>query len=369
MRLAILLAVLSVACEGPVGPTGPAGPQGPQGAQGPAGQDGATGPEGPQGPEGPTGPEGPQGPAGQDGQDGATGPQGETLNWADVLAEYRIEEATYVLGVDYTDPRDGVRYFDMFCTGFAAYYTGTVWTNAHCVDAALELSDDLVGIPGVDPRFFIVQAGTRLGGLDDAHYEILLDRHWKHPDYDGTPGSEDIGLLDIRGELPVLMNLLPRRFADAITVGQPVGTLGFPGELRATGGAHEGRVTATFKDGTVSALRLIDAGEDPHVEVQYNFDTTGGTSGSAVFDHDGWIVAVNHASTLARITDTAGDTLRVRQGSLSHGIRVDAVWDFLDVLEAGGQAPPEGHAPRQPSYPHDTYQPFPRDWNGKTIRP
>ena len=45
------------------------------------------------------------------GPGGPIGPQGEPLVWADVLEEHRVEEATYVLGVSYTSPRDGGQVF------------------------------------------------------------------------------------------------------------------------------------------------------------------------------------------------------------------------------------------------------------------
>ena len=321
----VLVALLIVACVGETGPTGP------QGSRGTAGLDGRDG---------------------QDGRPGPAGPAGEPLNWADVLEEHRVNEATYVLLYTYTH-RDGKRYYDMFCTGFAAYYTSVVWTNAHCVDAALERAREL---RGADPHFFIVRAETPIGG--DQTYAIDLDQYWKHPDYDNTTRSEDVGLLDIDGVLPTLLNLLPRRFTDNLSVGQPIGTLGFPGELNATGGA--GRMTTpTFKNGVVSALRLIDSGEGPHVEIQYNFDTSGGTSGSPVFDHDGWLVAVNHAT--------------IANGkALNFGIHIDAVWDYIDILEAGRTVTAQmilDDAPVLRTYPHDTYRPFPENWNGETITP
>ena len=137
----VLVALLIVACVGETGPTGP------QGSRGTAGLDGRDG---------------------QDGRPGPAGPAGEPLNWADVLEEHRVNEATYVLLYTYTH-RDGKRYYDMFCTGFAAYYTGVVWTNAHCVDAALERAREL---RGADPHFFIVRAETPIGG--DQTYAIDL---------------------------------------------------------------------------------------------------------------------------------------------------------------------------------------------------
>ena len=347
--LALATVLLIAGCTGEVGPIGPQGTTGAQGSQGVPGRDGSQGPEGPEGPPG---------------SDGPQGPQGETISWTDVIGEARLDEASYAIGFAYTDPRDDDRYYASFCTGFAAYYTRAIWTNAHCVDGLAEL---LVTFADSDPEPMVFRSGTVLGGSES--YTIVGDG-WKHPDYDGTTRSEDVGLLDIAGEVPVVMDLLPREMFDELSVGQPIGTLGYPGELKATGDDARNHAIPTFKDGVLSALRLIDSGESSHVEVQHNFDTSGGTSGSAIFDHDGWVVAVHHAGIAAKVVDIDGDTTRIGLGSLSFGIRADEVWDFIDHLEEGpatAAARLSGPISRRP-YPHAEYQPFPENWNGETIQ-
>ena len=119
----------------------------------------------------------------------------------------------------------------------------------------------------------------------------------------------------------------------------------------------------------LSALRLIDGGEASHVEVQYNTDTTGGTSGSAVFDHNGWVIALNYAEMRKDIPIAGGDTISIGVGSLNLGIRVDEAWDLIDHLESARAQAPRMNADSRRAYPSATYRPFPENWNGEVIVP
>lgn len=148
-------------------------------------------------------------------------------------------------------------------------------------------------------------------------------------------------------------------------------TLGFPGELQFTGRDASNTVKATFKDGTISALRMRGSGDAEYVQVQYNFNATGGTSGSPVFDQNGWVIAVNFSGIETKVTDTDGDPVRIGLGSLDFGMRVDALWDFIECCTTPAAMPiRDGGRPlHQYTYPFTEYQPFPENWNGETIRP
>ena len=89
-----------------------------------------------------------------------------------------------------------------------------------------------------------------------------------------------------------------------------------------------------------------------HTQLQYDFDTTPGTSGSPVFDHHGWVIAIHHAGFAT--------------GSLNFGVRVDEVWDLIDCCTAPLASPV---APSAPLAPAGEYRSFPENWNGETIVP
>ena len=280
---------------------------------------------------------------------------GAPLNWANVVNESDIVNAVYVIGYRYSD--DTTTWYGMVGTGFAAYYSNAIWTNAHVVEG---LRDRLTELSFRDPEPVAVRAGTRLGR--SGTYQIT-GNGWTHPEYvsDDQVYSEDIGLFEIAGTVPVDLSLLPQEYIDDLQIGQPVGTLGFPGELSITGDNADFRATPTFKDGTISGLRRYDGGVTSHVQVQYDFDVTGGTSGSPVFDHNGWVIAVNFGTHGREISGVF-----VGLGSLNQGIRVDEVWEAIGIV---GRRTGLARAPSTPHDPSATYLPFPENWNGETILP
>lgn len=346
----LLLFVALLACEGKPGPTGPSGSRGPAGPQGSVG---SIGPAGPQGSAGSIGPAGPQGPA------------GEPLNWADVIEEGNLDEAVYAIGV-----RVRGQNF-VLGSGFVAHFNNAIWTNAHVVEGVIGA---IKPIAHLNPRPFAVKSGTVVGGSDT----YWLQYYRGHPDYKPTDiFSPDVALLIINGRLSSGASFLPRGRVHGLRVGQPVATIGFPGELSGT--STEVPI-ATFKEGTISALRPgtdeIATPENSRF-IQHNLDLTGGTSGSLIFDHEGFIVAINHAGFERVVYDITGAPQRIPLGNIGFGIRVDELWRMYDMDRArrtisdlsGRSVSISLDLLPSIDYPHTTYQPFPENWNGETILP
>ena len=342
-----LLMLVFLACKGDTGPVGPAGP---------VGQTGATGAVGP---------------AGIPGQAGPQGEPGETLDWSAVIEDQHLDDAVYAIGVQV----QGKNY--ILGSGFVAHFWNAIWTNAHVVQAVLV---SIGFIEDLDPRPFAVKSGTEVGGADT----YWLQNFWVHPEYDGTAGSPDAALLIIDAELTNLPFFLPRDQVQGLQVGQPIGTIGFPEE-------HSGEVVnvpiATFRDGTISALRPfgdeVPTPENSRV-IQHNLDLPGRTSGSLIFDHQGYIIGMNFAGVFRVVyDDQTGRPTRVPSNNPGLAIRVDELWRLYDLASGAGRITAElsgaGAAgtsadvplvlePEQ-DYPHDAYMAFPGNWNGGTLLP
>ncbi|MCY3712301.1 MAG: serine protease [Gemmatimonadetes bacterium] len=276
-----------------------------------------------------------------------------------MIEEGKIDGAVYAIG-----NQVGGR-IDAIGSGFAAHFTNAIWTNAHVADELFDV-----------PRPIVVKSGTPVGGPETYRINKRLIRI--HPDYDSTTDSSpDVALLVIDARLTDLPTFLSLDRIHELRVGQPIATIGFPGELSAV--LTEVPI-ATFNEGNISALRPytdVIATPDNSRKIQHNMDLTAGTSGSLIFDQEGFIIGINYSGFDIDVLDVNKDKYRIARSDIGFGIRVDELWRLYDITRARRTIP--GAAGRTVStelellpsrdYPHDTYQPFPLNWNGETILP
>ncbi|MCY3714591.1 MAG: serine protease [Gemmatimonadetes bacterium] len=273
-----------------------------------------------------------------------------------MIEKGNLYDAVYVVGIELVDERSVVT----LGTAFAAYYTDRMWTNAHVAEAIMEIEQEAGGTT----RPFVARAGERiLEGPGPG--TIFWNGASIHEDYDGSLQSPDVALLlleeEVSGPLPTL---LPREFGEDLRTGQPLGTLGYPSGL-----ADETfeLVLPTFKDGTLSALRPFYSddfdGINSGMLLHYNFGTEGGTSGSPVFDYNGYIIGINYAGKVQIIEDQNGEILATVDTSHQFGIQVESLWQMID--QAG--EPPTVTA--RVAVPGGSYKPYPPGWNGETLAP
>ena len=350
-----------VACSSDSGPTGPAssGDTIPNSAVGASGTTVSTGTTGTAGPSDATGSAATSDTTDTDDGSSAVYNAGQNVvNWADVIYGENLYDNIYA--INYVREVEGTNYAINIGTGFAAGFSNVLWTNAHVVDALYKRS----GGKAFEFKYaFAQRSGTELNDRSSPAYFRLDDvRFIVHPDYDEAKESEDVAAFIFRDEPfrdEPIPSLLPKRFVDDLRVGQPVGTLGFPGELSNFTGPGN-IVTPTFKQGTLSALRSLDTGGQNQRRLQYNLTTTGGTSGSPIFDHLGFIIGIHYGGTKGiSFVDVDGDTVSVNTPNASYAIRADAMHELIPPIPVYNSPASVRRVVDLRTYPYATYEPFP----------
>lgn len=264
--------------------------------------------------------------------------ESQIADWSGVVSS--LERSVYaVIAFIWNEHLDSDEDFYAFVgTGFAVAST-TLVTNAHVIDGLVDWSDYIYDYNQENRTewqvsWVVVQNLATSISVNSNFF--FIDWALSHDDWDGDTRSPDVGVLETyEAYISRRVTLATSSAASRLKVGAPIATLGFPGELQGGDDPYNFFPIATFKHGTVSALRprfedlRYSAPRDTYI-IQHNFDTTGGTSGSPIFDSSGRVVAINNAGMEAQFNvEVEGDWPRIAQGSLGFGIRADKIHEVL----------------------------------------
>ena len=262
----------------------------------------------------------------------------QIVDWSGIVSS--VERSVYAVVAFIWNPSystdDDV--FAFVGTSFAVERS-TLATNAHVIDGLIDWNDfvdDFNRINGTEWNSHWMVVQNLRTSLSESN-EFFIEWFSQHDDWDGETRSPDVGLLGIFEDevyMPRRTTLATSSAARRLKVGAPIATLGFPGELQGGDDAYNFFPIATFKNGTISALRprfedeSYSAPYDTYI-VQHNLDLSGGTSGSPIFDASGKVVAINNAGIEADFS-IEGDWPRITQASLGFGIRADKIHEVLN---------------------------------------
>jgi S1-C subfamily serine protease len=239
--------------------------------------------------------------------------------WDEIIPDLR--KKCYIIGFEFEDHIYGMG------SGFAIS-PKHIMTNAHVVNGLIERIENY-GMEG------ITIAAVRDGGVINESFSFELDSFAIHPEYDtSTNYTYDFALLTVAsGTIEDTVKYESAAKLLDLKVGVEVATIGFPGE---TNNLNTVQPIATYKSGTISALRpfnpdVVQASPETNVVIQHNFNTTGGTSGSPVFNKDGNVIAIHNSGAYKFIQTETGWT-RIPVGSLGYSIRIDQRKTLLSTM-------------------------------------
>lgn len=269
-------------------------------------------------------------------------------NWSQIVSRYQRSVYTVIHYIWHED--DDVESLLTFIgTAFAVGNTVLI-TNGHILDALLYYDEDLQAFNerwGTDLRAGWLLVRNLTSNLIHKSNYYFVGQFEYHDDWDDEHlYSPDVALLRPWEGTISSYNTMPLATSSAarrLRIGAPIGTLGFPGELQVSD-LSDLYPVATFKNGTVSALRMPEEESRYSVGsayiVQHNLDLSGGTSGSPIFTTEGEVVAINNSGISLTALTFGGDPIQVSQASLGFGIRVDKIHELLS--QAGVTAKPIG---------------------------
>ena len=267
-------------------------------------------------------------------------------SWSRVISRYQRSVYAVIHYVRHDD-EDIESLLTFAGTAFAVGST-TIITNGHIVDGLLYLDKEIEWFNerwkmDLKADWLLVQNLTRNLRYKANYYWVgtyQIHKDWDEED----PFSSDVALVSPWEGTISSYNRLPLSTsseAQRLRIGTPVGTLGFPGELQFSNLSDLFPI-ATFKDGTISALRMPDEESAYNAReayiVQHNLNLSGGTSGSPIFTPEGRVVAVNNSGIEALALTFAGEPARIPQAALDFGIRSDKIHELLS--QAGVAAKP-----------------------------
>jgi hypothetical protein len=230
----------------------------------------------------------------------------QQINYGDAAGSSIASQNRYTVfmlaGAPKSNPRGDLM---GFCTGFAIA-PDLLATNAHCVRAA-------------KAKFSTVWA--LMNGVRKSRYQVTA--MVPHPGYTPDSISPDVALMRVNTRLEHLVTMADANELTQVAPGAPMFLYGFPGRLN-----KEEAPEATFIKGDIGRVTTFDQelGDFGHnTLLQHSAYSTGGTSGSPMFNSSGHVIGVNAGGYVE-----AGEVLH----GYNFGMRIDLVHTLYPMIGA-----------------------------------
>jgi hypothetical protein len=230
----------------------------------------------------------------------------QQVNYGDAAGSSIASQNRYAVFMLAGAPRDNPRGdLQGFCTGFAIS-ADLLATNSHCVLAA-------------QSKFSAIYA--LMNGVRGSRYPVV--GMVAHPGYTPDTISPDVALMRVGARLEHTVSMAGPDELSQVTPGTPMFLYGFPGRLN-----REEAPEATFIKGDIGRVTTFDQelGDFGHnTLLQHSAYSTGGTSGSPMFNAAGHVIGVNAGGYVE-----AGEVLH----GYNFGMRIDLLQALYGLIGA-----------------------------------
>lgn len=162
--------------------------------------------------------------------------------------------------------------------------------------------------------------------INGAHGKCYTITHYQiHQRYGakGTAVDPDVAVLTIQGKHDTFFKIAKQDTLHSLKAGDPIAFLGFPMENLVHNNVNLDNPVASMQTGNIVAVsdfELKDSGKDANLLIRHNLPSTGGASGSPIFNKNGEVVALLYAGHIIRQQD---GTRAPSAAMINMSVRVD----------------------------------------------
>ena len=146
----------------------------------------------------------------------------------------------------------------------------------------------------------------------------------------------DVAVMTIQGDHNCFFPLAGTETLHSLKSGEPVAFLGFPMEKLDQGNVNIDNPVASMQSGIVVAVsdfEMKDAGRDGNLLIRHNLPSTGGASGSPIFNRNGEVVALLYAGNIIGQVRNGQVERAPSAAQINFAVRVDLLKGMGEPVE------------------------------------